>query len=42
MERVSLDELKPGDDIKYWRDAEQVHHVPKRPLQEIIVGEIAG
>jgi len=24
-------------DIRYWRDAEGVHHVPKRPLEEILV-----
>ncbi|MFC1826307.1 nitroreductase family protein [Thermodesulfobacteriota bacterium] len=42
VEVVSLDEQESGGDIRYWRDADQVHHVPKRPLQEIIVGEITG
>ena len=42
VEVVSLDEQEAGGDIKYWRDADQVHHVPKRPLQEIIIAEIAG
>jgi len=35
-EIVVLDELE-GSDIKYWRDENQVHHVPKRPLDEIIL-----
>ena len=38
-ETVLLEEKCPGGDIKYWRDADQVHHVPKRSLQEIIAGE---
>ena len=42
LEEVSLDELEPQGDIKYWRDEDQVHHVPKRSLQEVIVKEIAG
>lgn len=35
-ETVVLDEVKEGD-IKYWRDEHQVHHVPKRSLEEIIL-----
>lgn len=34
-EEVVLDEAT--DDIKYWRDKNDVHHVPKRPLEEIII-----
>jgi nitroreductase len=37
-ETVVIDVVGPEGDIKYWRDGEQVHHVPKRGLQEIIVG----
>jgi len=40
IEKVVLDELEQEGDIKYWRDADQVHHVPKRPTEEIIAGEI--
>ena len=37
-ETVVIDPLAAGGDIKYWRDENQVHHVPKRSLDEIIVG----
>ena len=40
-EKVLLDEREPEGDIKYWRDADQVHHVPKRTLAEIIANEFA-
>jgi len=36
-ETVVIDPVGPEGDIKYWRDGEQVHHVPKRALAEILV-----
>jgi nitroreductase len=40
-EKVVLEEAKDGD-IRYWRDDEQVHHVPKRPLEEIIIRKVSN
>ncbi len=37
-EAVILETIGPAGDIKYWRDTEGTHHVPKRSLEEIIVG----
>lgn len=36
VENVILEEVKDGD-IKYWRDSDQNHHVPKRKLEDVII-----
>lgn len=37
IETVKLEDVDAAGDIRYWRDAQGVHHVPKRSLEEIIV-----
>lgn len=37
-ETVVLEDLEHGGDFRYWRDEKGVHHVPKRKLEELIVG----
>ncbi|MHC4582442.1 MAG: nitroreductase family protein [Planctomycetota bacterium] len=36
-EKVVLEAIGPDGSIEYWRDADGVHHVPKRPLDELIL-----
>jgi nitroreductase len=37
-EQVLVEPLGRSGDVKYWRDSLGVHHVPKRSLDDIIVG----
>lgn len=36
-ETVKVEQVGPDGSVKYWRDEQQVHHVPKRALDDIIL-----
>lgn len=36
-ERVVVDTVGESGDTRYWRDEDDVHHVPKRPLDDLIL-----
>jgi nitroreductase len=36
VEKVVIEEIRDND-VKYWRDDEKTHHVPKRSLNDIIL-----
>lgn len=36
-EKVVIEEMPANGDVKYWRDENAVHHVPKRKLEDIIL-----
>lgn len=36
VEKVVIEDIR-GDNVKYWRDENNVHHVPKRTLDELIL-----
>jgi len=37
-EKVALEDLGAEGSIRYYRDASDVHHVPKRSLDDVIIG----
>jgi len=37
IETVIIEALPPSGDIRYWRDEQRRHHVPKRTLDDLIV-----
>ena len=41
-ETVVLEDVGPDGDIKYYRDDQDVHHVPKRTLTELILSQYGG
>ncbi len=36
-ERVVLEKIGSDGDVRYWRDSDMVHHVPKRSLDDLIL-----
>ncbi len=38
-ETVEIEPIGADGSIRYWRDADSVHHVPKRALDDLILGE---
>jgi nitroreductase len=36
-EKVVVETMKPGQDTSYWLDEDDSHHVPKRPLEDLIL-----
>jgi len=37
VENIVIEPMPANGDVKYWRDENQVHHVPKRSLKDIVI-----
>lgn len=42
IEKVVLEDVGRDGSIRYYRDEQGVHHVPKRKLEDIIVGQVSS
>ncbi len=40
VEKIVLDDAAPGGSLKYCRDPDRTHHVPKRRLQDVLLRTI--
>ncbi|MFC1897146.1 nitroreductase family protein [Chloroflexota bacterium] len=41
-EKAVIDTVGPDGDIHYWRDSDDVHHVPKRSLDDMIIDQLCS
>lgn len=41
-EKIILEPLSDGENTNYWRDEKQVHHVPKRSVEELVLMEYSA
>ena len=39
LEEVVIDDIHAGDDFKYYRDKDQVHHVPKIVTEDLLINK---
>lgn len=39
LEKVVIDDIHAGDDIKYYRDGDMVHHVPKIVTEDLLINK---
>ncbi len=37
LEKVVLEDMQEKQDYRYWRDERGIHHVPKRPLSQVVL-----